>query len=365
VESGPTKAAGARCDPDRGPADAALRIPLAEEGIELTSQEGAIPKLLYIAGWARSGSTLVEQVVGQIEGWFPCGEVNHVWNNFVCGCGVPAFDCEFWKPILNETLARHPGLDAEAAIALRDRALAQSPGTLAAITREAKRGLNPDSPRARYKGLLLDLYASIARATGARVLIDSSKTAADAYLIAALSEIELYVLHLVRDPRATAYSWSRKKEQSYDPPVYFGRLSPHKSSINWLRRHAVIELFVRPRQRSRYMRMRYEDFAAHPQGAALSICSFMGEPDASLPFSSERRIQIDPNHTASGNPVRFTQSELEIEIDNEWRTRMETGPRLRATLPAAPLMPRYGYPLLSRTGDDSAAAAGPVERGEF
>jgi len=322
----------------------------------MTSRAGGLPKVLYIAGWARGGSTVVEQVVGQVEGWFPCGEINHVWHNFVCGCGVPVFECEFWDPILRETLARHPALDPDAVIALRNRALAQSPATLAAIAREGKRRADADSSRSRYLSVLVDLYAAVARATGARVLIDSSKAAADAYLLAALTEIEFYVLHLVRDPRATAYSWSRKKAQSHDPPVYFGQLSPRQSSINWLRRHAVIELFVRPRQGARYMRMRYEDFAAHPRQAAQSICSFAGEPDAKLPFSGERQIRVDANHTASGNPVRFARRELDIRLDDEWRTRMSARRRLLATLPAAPLMPRYGYPLLSGNGDDIAPA---------
>jgi hypothetical protein len=306
------------------------------------------PKVLYIAGWARSGSTVVEQVLGQVGGWLPCGEITNVWRNFVCGCGSPVFDCPFWQPILKETLERHPGLDPQAVIAIRDQALTQTPATLAAIARERKRGLDPDSPRGRYRSLLLDLYASLARATGAKVLIDSSKTAADAYMLAALTEVELYVLHLVRDPRATAYSWSRRKPQSYEPLVYFGQLSPRRSSVNWLRRHAVIELFVRPPQADRYMRMRYEDFAAQPHRAARSICSLIGEPDAGLPFASEHLIQIEPNHTASGNPIRFAHRQLEIRPDVEWRALMDRRSRLLATLPAAPLMRRYGYPLLAK-----------------
>jgi hypothetical protein len=312
------------------------------------------PKILYIAGWARSGSTVIEQVLAQADGWVACGELNSVWRNYVCGCGVPVFDCEFWKPILNETLARHPEPDTAAVIALREQALAQRPTTLAAIARERRKGFRPDSPRGRYLSVLLDLYASVADETAADVIIDSSKTAADAYLIAALTDLELYVLHLVRDPRATAYSWYRKTQPSYGDqaggrnPAKWPLVSPRRSSVNWMRRHAVIDLLVRPLLGSRYMRMRYEDFAAHPQRAAQSICSFMGEQDANLPFLGERVIRVDPTHTASGNPVRFTDRQLEIRLDDEWRARMDAGPRLLATLPAAPLMPRYGYHPLSR-----------------
>jgi Sulfotransferase family len=305
------------------------------------------PKTLYIAGSGRSGSTLLERVLGQVDGWLSCGELNLVWHNLSCGCGAAVFDCQFWKPVLRESLERHPGLDPGALIRLRRASLGPGPATLPAIARAGRRSVDGDRPLRRYADLLTDLYALAASAVDARVIVDSSKTASDAYLIAALTDIDLYVVHLVRDPRAVAYSWGRKRARTWQPLAYFRRISPTKSSLNWLRRNAVIEALLRRRLGARYLRVRYEDFADQPQRTAQAICSLVGEPNAELPFSGERLVQLHPNHTVGGNPVRFATGELQIRLDDEWQRRMGFRSRLAATLAAAPLIRHYGYALRS------------------
>jgi ubiquinone/menaquinone biosynthesis C-methylase UbiE len=301
------------------------------------------PKVVYIAGPHRSGSTVLEQALGEIEGWVSCGEINLLWWNQECSCGTPIFACDFWQPIIEGVLARHPEFDPPSLISLQAEELSASPRTLAAISRAGRR----DGPSAlrSYASLIADLYASAARSADARVLIDSSKTAADAYLLATLTDIELYVVHLVRDPRGVAYSWSKSKVKGYAPLQYFGRMSPLKSSFHWLRRNAVIETALRKRQRDRYFRVRYEDFVERPEQTVRSICSLVGEPDVALPFTGSHTVRTRPNHMASGNPVRFSTGERRISADEEWRRRMDPRARMVATLAAAPMMRRYGYRL--------------------
>src|SRR4029077_18987486 len=59
------------------------------------------------------------------------------------------------------------------------------------------------------------LYRAIAAATGARVIVDTSKRTGDAALLRCLPGVGPRVLHVVRDPRAVAYSWSHR---SGSPP---------------------------------------------------------------------------------------------------------------------------------------------------
>ena len=52
-------------------------------------------KVLYIAGPGRSGSTVLGNVLGEIEGFFHGGELNFIWEhnlieNRLCSCGAPA-----------------------------------------------------------------------------------------------------------------------------------------------------------------------------------------------------------------------------------------------------------------------------------
>jgi hypothetical protein len=48
----------------------------------------------------------------------------------------------------------------------------------------------------------------------------------------------------------------------------------------------------------------------------------------------------------SGNPVRLHEGSLTIDPDDEWRARMRPSRRRLVTLLTAPLLRRYGYPLM-------------------
>ena len=53
-------------------------------------------QILYIAGCDRSGSTVLDQILGQIPGWFTVGELADFWDRGplqLCGCGSVLKDC--------------------------------------------------------------------------------------------------------------------------------------------------------------------------------------------------------------------------------------------------------------------------------
>ena len=61
-------------------------------------------KVVYIAGSGRSGSTLLERLLGQVNGIFAGGELRFIWdrgfqNNQLCGCGEHFNACRIWKNI--------------------------------------------------------------------------------------------------------------------------------------------------------------------------------------------------------------------------------------------------------------------------
>ena len=56
-------------------------------------------KVLYIGGFGRSGSTLVERILGQLPGFCSAGEIVFLWqrgliDGQLCGCGVPVPECD-------------------------------------------------------------------------------------------------------------------------------------------------------------------------------------------------------------------------------------------------------------------------------
>ena len=67
-------------------------------------------KVLYIAGVGRSGTTILGDVLGQINGFFHVGELLFMgyhllrYGRLLCGCGVPLQQCELWSNILQKAL---------------------------------------------------------------------------------------------------------------------------------------------------------------------------------------------------------------------------------------------------------------------
>src|SRR5512135_2632453 len=63
-------------------------------------------KVIYIAGAGRSGSTILANILGQVQGFFSAGELYHLWlsppDQRLCGCAKRLSDCEVWGGIFKE-----------------------------------------------------------------------------------------------------------------------------------------------------------------------------------------------------------------------------------------------------------------------
>jgi hypothetical protein len=153
----------------------------------------------------------------------------------------------------------------------------------------------------------------------------------------------VYMVHLVRDPRAVAHSFGKRVAEPQPDLEYMPRSRPFGTSVRWVVRQGFCEALLRRRMGERYMRMRYEDLVRDPRAAVRSIARFASEPDANLGFMEDGRVEFEPNHTFSGNPLRLRRDALEIRPDESWRTKLSTREKLLATAPALPLLPRYGY----------------------
>ena len=198
----------------------------------------------------------------------------------------------------------------------------------------------------RYLSIVDTIYRSIAEVDDAKVIVDSSKVPADAYALATMSDLDVYVLHLVRDPRAVAYSASRAKPSPDDPNrSSMVTTPPYRSSIAWTVWNGVLEKVVKRAAGDRYRLQRYEDFAGDPRSATAEILRFIGFDVVELPFIGERTVRFAPTHGPSGNPDRIDRGQSEIRPKDSWRGGMSLSDRLIATAPALPLMRAYDYPL--------------------
>jgi len=195
-----------------------------------------------------------------------------------------------------------------------------------------------------FREVLDRLYRAVATVSGASMVVDSSKYASYGLLLAGVPSVELLLFHLVRDSRAVAYSWRRRQVM---PEVtterrYMPLKRPWRSAVFWDLENLGLELLRRSTGRS--ARLRYEDLTSDP-GRCLSAALAAVGVEADLDFLQRPVVQLGPNHTIAGNPLRFRRGEVTIEPDLEWRRRLGGGSRWVVTALTWPLLVRYGFRL--------------------
>ena len=244
------------------------------------------PRVLFIAGWGRSGSTLLDRMLGQVPGVFSAGELRDIWQrgvaeNRLCGCGAPFRDCEVWRKVGEVAFGGWDAFDVAEARALRDTL--DRPW---ATPRLLGSRLSPVGDRdvARYVDLLARLYAAIVEVTGARVIVDSSKIATFALLARQVPGLELRSVHLVRDPRGVVHSWRKQVVRAdgggRDAMLRYGVVGASARYV------AYNGLAHGLRLLGPYRFLRYEDLLGAPRDTVARVLAFAGvaSPGETLGF---------------------------------------------------------------------------------
>jgi hypothetical protein len=301
-------------------------------------------KVLSIVGPGRSGTTILASVLGEADGVVSVGELRWLWRRGLierrsCGCGLPPDECPVWSKVVARTGA--VGSDTAAEIAAAQDELSSLRNRLRAI--RSATGAGADWPALqRVREVTARLIPAISQVTGARVIVDSSKRAQDAAVLAGLDEVDHYVLHMVRDPGAVAFSWQRSDKKvrvaEGTRAMATRRLLP--SVARWTENCLSAEILRRYVPRERWLFLRYEDFAAQPRESVARILAFLGET-AAPPFEEGDTVVLGPNHTVAGNPNRFRTGPVTIALDDEWTRRMPRQRRLAVRALTWPLQLRY------------------------
>lgn len=303
--------------------------------------------MLFIGGYGRCGSTLLDRIVGQTDGFFSAGEVRHLWREGLdedrrCGCGERFSQCGLWQQILRTAFPS--GIDLDRLRELRQRV--DRPARIPQILAGQPRSFRRD--RDTYLDMLCRLYSAIHAVTGARVVVDSSKDVSHGWLLTQ-ADIDLSIVHLVRDSRAAAFSWQRQK---FNPgnDADMRRYMPLRAGLEWQSINALTH--AQRHARTPFLRLRYDDFTADPVGSVDRVIALTGEP--ARPAFDGSSIELSRNHTVAGNPNRFATGTVTVRPDDEWRTRMRPASRLTVSALTWPGLRRYGF---RRSAESRAGAS--------
>jgi sulfotransferase family protein len=292
---------------------------------------------VYVAGDGRSGSTLLGSLMAAALGAFDCGELHLLWVSRVdgrlCTCGVEVAQCPVWAAVAAEVRDRLDLPDDKAVADIAQGRLRQ------------RQLLGPRLPGPHRDELALRwaTEAAIERVTGVGTFVDSSKLSSVLWTASHLPR-SLGVVHLVRDPRAVAFSWSRPTPDPSRRGAPMETKSTVRSATDWLRAHVTIERVLRRLDGDRVVRIRYEDLVREPAGLIASITGDSAGDSAPMAFAAD---DAQPSHAIAGNPTRFRTGQR-ISPDERWRREMSGPARAVATAITAPLLHRFGYRLWDR-----------------
>jgi len=307
--------------------------------------EPRAPCVLYVGGFSRSGSTLLAYLLGAVEGFCPVGELRELWakgllNDNLCSCGERFSVCSFWTEVGELAFGGWQQTPVEE--------LASTSEALATDTHLVPRLLSrrESPPLSRFRDHTARVYNAICQLTGSSVVVDSSKVAPYALLMANDERIRLRVIQLVRDSRAVAFSWSKRGVVKPDVEGRIATMDTYKTgatALRWSYHNALFAVFAT--RRTPLARMHYEQLVAAP---AQEICRSLAKLDLAVNETARNslasgNVSLSYGHTIGGNPMRFRGSKQPVRLDDEWRHAMPSSLRRQVTTITWPLLVHYGY----------------------
>ena len=274
--------------------------PDEKHSAELESTRTGLPRLIYLAGVPRTGSTVLGRMLGSIPGAIFAGELNLFWSRFAdgefCSCGQPLQDCQFWSAVINAGFGKLGPEDA--------RNLERLERTLRrwqkiSLPLPVRRKIATSEHFRVAADARMQLYRSIAEVAQVSWIADSGKDSWFGMLFSCLYENNFDTVHLVRDPRGVAFS-KTKLVKSDSEPRYLPRRPPIMAATTYLVENLVIQIALKRRSAS-YIRIRYEDLAADPETVIREVAHSMniGGGQEAPGKSGKREYHF---HWVAGNP---------------------------------------------------------------
>jgi hypothetical protein len=199
-------------------------------------------------------------------------------NYAPCSCGAPSLlQCKFWSAV-----------DAEIR-ATAGKSLTEL-DVLDSDTRDPRHAPN------------VTLFKAIAAVSGKNFIVDSSKIPRRLSQLMQFPELDVYPVHLIRDPKGQIASVMRK---------HGGFLK------NIVRYEIVQEQIHRTLKSVPHSVMRYEDLVRDPERSLNSILQPLG-----LSFDRRQLSWAEAEkHIVAGNHMRY-QTTSNLVLDEKWRERL-------------------------------------------
>jgi hypothetical protein len=306
--------------------------------------------IIYIAGYGRSGTTLLERLLQCQPFVHACGEMTNFFRIYGsdssrCSCGQSVKNCEFWDGIaqklfkLDFTVQKFPYYGK---LQKKREAHWSHGGSFAPLRYQDT-----------YANLMKPFFEALARHPHEnQVLIDSSKTAYSTpfrpIAISQLGKFKVRVIHLVRDPRGVVWSVKKGLNRRMEAGQEGSALLPVTRAITgWLFANRAANRLKSYLGEDSCCLVKYEDLVENP-AQVISHLSIIWNIDLheSIRVAGEVmngfEVQLPTMHQLAGNRMRFDTT-FSIRPDYTWKGKLD--PKTNAVVKTftMPLMKKYGY----------------------
>lgn len=283
-------------------------------------------KIIYIAPYGHSGSTLLDLTLNMHDKICSVGEVMFLdkWRqeDLLCTCSNRMSECQFWNEVF-----RHLGEEFK-----MQGEISKALVNLTPIS------FRNETQKKEYAQKTYLLFKAIQKITGVDYILDSSKVVGRLEVLATSNLFDISVIHLVRNGEAVAKSYKTPKimpshhneRKTKSSPVWKTSLKWYLSNMNLMR--------VKKRNNIKSINIRFEDFTQNPESKLSEIGDLL-EIDTT---NKMLNISTDNTHNIGGSRWRY-QDNIEIEKSSRLNKSLNGIDKILFELLAGRMNRRFGY----------------------
>lgn len=304
--------------------------------------------VVYVVGSGRSGTTLMDTILSNHPRMYGAGElamlsVDTCFHRFYCPCGGPVDKCGFWTNVIQEWFQRTGLRDLSEHAAIRQRFEGPRLYGLPSLLREK---LFRSHEFTEYTRQTTELYRAVRQVSGREIIVDSSAIPMRALALSMMPEIDLRLIHLVRDGRGVA--WSLKKGLQVDAKGGVGTAEHPRpvwrSALTWIAYNMTSSWVCRQVPRGRAYFCRYEDLSTNSEAVLRGIAEFLDCDFEEIIQRINSGGALKVGCTFGGNRMRMS-GEVRLRLDTDWMQKLTPQEQRTLSRMCGWLMRQYGYQL--------------------
>ena len=234
-------------------------------------------KIIYIAGYGRSGSSILALILGQHKNIISLGEIGVIFsalkNNRTCTCGQKFDSCSYWKELIEDNKYK----------------------------KNKNQNLNKLENPYLNTAIVIDY---IFKKTSSEYLVDSTKTSwrnLTRPLRLILSGYDVFIIHLKRSQGAVIRSASKGKNSELESNL---KVKTRFSKIRTILSYQIsnkLTLFYKVLNPKKYYIMNYEELLEQPTKSFFKLGIFLKVDLSELDDFLNGELPLRTSHEINGN----------------------------------------------------------------